>query len=326
MKRQKTTGFRPVLEALQDRTLPACLVSLNATGTTLTIIGDSTANVVRLEEDDGANILSVWCDGVPQTFASLPITRINIKLGHGDDELSYGLARNGRFNSTKDVRVTLSDGNDRASFNFSGLATAPPLQGTLKITLNAGLHADRLSASFGQTLDGKLTLNALMNDGNDTVGVGLSGTVTANGKVRVDVDGGAHKDRIRVECVDYGSIPDEFNDLDIASGGSVRINALGGSSKDVVLLTFGGELDGFFSLLADGGTEVDLVELREYVDAGSTGNLDAQVLGDTGNDALLLEATDNSGGAMTAISLLLDGGADTDTWTASPNVTVTNCP
>ncbi|HSQ54608.1 MAG TPA: hypothetical protein VLM40_02600, partial [Gemmata sp.] len=108
--RSMHTSFRSVglrLESLSDRVVPSCTWTQN--GTTLTITGDQTANVVDIV-DDGTT-LTVTCDG-----QNVPIngnvTDLKISLGSGNDQVTYTLQGALAANAVRNLDVHLGNGND----------------------------------------------------------------------------------------------------------------------------------------------------------------------------------------------------------------------
>src|SRR5262249_35983413 len=128
----------------------------------------------------------------------------------------------------------------------------------------------------------------------------------------------------------------------IAAGAKADLQVDGGAGNDTVTVSYAGKLDGKLTLNATGGPGDDTVAATVDLAAGSTGSLNARVIGDSpqtddhedddeddgggaggGNDPLPLNITGAT--AQVTIVALLDGGPGTDTCVATANVTVINC-
>jgi hypothetical protein len=81
MTAQPDRPFRPALEALEDRQLPA--VSAGLQGGILTVLGSGAGEVIRVSVAGGR----VGVSGVSRTFAARAVTRVVVDAGGGNDRV-----------------------------------------------------------------------------------------------------------------------------------------------------------------------------------------------------------------------------------------------
>lgn len=146
---------------------------------------------------------------------------------------------------------------------------------------------------------------------NDSVTYNLNGDLGLGATRIVRVNLGAGNDWLRVTA---------NADVDIGAGALLRLKLDGGDGTDFMYLFYRGELDGRLELVADGGAANDRVYADLRLDCGSTGSLDARVLGGLGDDYLDLLVREQCPLDPTAIDALISGGLGFDTCTRTANI------
>ena len=126
----------------------------------------------------------------------------------------------------------------------------------------------------------------------------------------VAVPGG--NDDFRVTCGTAG----------VPEGGKLNVTLKGGDGSDNLQCLAQGELHRALNLVLDGGDDVDTVSADIALDAGSTGDVNATVLGGNGDDTLALHISNPS---TATVQGLVDGGAGFDRVSKTSNVAATNC-
>src|SRR5262245_4232520 len=103
MSLHRTRSLRPLIEALEERSLLACSVLVRPADT-LTITCDG-ANDAVVINDDGAGGISGSATGFGVFAAG--ITNISADTGAGDDNVRYSLTGNLQANTTRHVDIGL---------------------------------------------------------------------------------------------------------------------------------------------------------------------------------------------------------------------------
>ncbi len=195
---QKKQSFRPQLEALEQRSLMACNVFLDANGA-LNIIGDAANDQVTVYDSGHGAVLGIASGHGPFSFAN--VHSIIIDTGGGDDVVNYQFiddihdpmhkvevnlrSGNDQFNCTfydywsggyRDVtpgslllmKVVGEEGNDRMFFDAGGGVDMD--HSTMKISFYGGLGDDILGMAYNGLNDhGGVSFFAYGNEGNDTI-------------------------------------------------------------------------------------------------------------------------------------------------------------
>src|SRR5262245_7135055 len=107
----------PRFDALEDRSCPAVVFALDATGTILTLTGDAQPNQVVIKQNDITDDLEVFGDGVTNHYASSKIQKIIVNLKDSRDVLSFQLKGGSDFKNAKTIEADLGKGNDQAAYN-----------------------------------------------------------------------------------------------------------------------------------------------------------------------------------------------------------------
>lgn len=247
----RSMRFVPRLEALNDRALPS--VTATEVGGVLTITGDQRANTIEVNDTGGSgtDAVTVTVDGQAlELNLSDPVTKIVVKAGGGQDDVSYNLT--GDF----------ADGTDR----------------TVEVWL--GNQNDTFTADLGGSIgaDSDVTLKVWGENGQDSLDVTGAGTTDApysvDGHLTVELRGGNGKDSI---TFDYTAL---FN-------GTVDVSAFGGNGKDYLrgVLTAEAGSAGTVNAKVAGCNGVDDLGLTVDGDGADGLTLDAVLKGGRGKDA-----------------------------------------
>jgi hypothetical protein len=245
--------------------------------------------------------------------------------------------------------LELLEGRDCPSF----IVTAIPH--TLLIVGDAGDNivqiTDKGNGTVTASVDGgaavtRSGINLILvqtRGGNDTVNYSLTGALTTPRVLTIDLgsftDTAANKNAV---TLDFGGneIDSYFAAAVVGTAGQDTVNTAnftgaikefaalavyGGGGADTINVAYQGTLTGALVLYLDGQGGDDNVSATVKLGSGSTGSLAAVVEGGDGNDTLTLQVQDNSPSTLTHFFALLDGGAGTDSCTATSNVKVINC-
>src|SRR5262245_54551858 len=101
--------FRPHLEPLSDRVVPAATVTQS--GGTLTVIGTSGADLVIISDNGGTGDRSVVVQTPGRIFRSHGTVRsIRVTTGDGNDRVTYSMEANMTARSTRKLFFDLGPG------------------------------------------------------------------------------------------------------------------------------------------------------------------------------------------------------------------------
>ena len=210
-KRVDHGRFRPQVETLAERVMPAVTATFSAAGAVLRVVGDALDNTVVVSRDAGGTILvnggAVAIQGGQPTVANTRMIMIN-GVG-GNDNLSLD-ETNGALPAAS---IFGGDGNDILT---GGSGTDFIDGGTGNDTAFLGAGDDTFVWNPG--------------DGSDTVeGQGGRDTLVFNGSDLPEIFGiSANGDRVRLSR-DLGNVTMDVNDVE-----EIDVNALGGADKVVV--------------------------------------------------------------------------------------------
>ncbi|HQR05924.1 MAG TPA: hypothetical protein PLN21_03825 [Gemmatales bacterium] len=240
------TNFKPTLDLLEDRTVPAVTLTFSANGYAV-FTGDSSKDWVKIDASlDGDRLLTAqWNgkNGVTKTAVldldETPIAGAVVNLKGGDDififrNLDDGFAVEQSFG----LWVDMGNGNDRVivaqNQNIEGEGTVATLniQGgsgrdninvqfagnllggaTLTGTIDGGAHDDNILVAQSGIVDGTVALNIFGSHGNDTIRSSFFATNPEDedffGSVRVNVDGGSGYNSLTLlASADEGAVVD----------------------------------------------------------------------------------------------------------------------
>lgn len=191
-----STGFHPVLEWLEDRTVPASIVYNGS----LTISGPI----------NGAILVQQVADGRFQVF---------------DNGVSHGL-----YNVTSNITINASNLNDTITVQLDGAASGKILPGTL--TINAANGNDTINIRGNGNLNDRIGGNLIINAGygNDQINIGTTAgkglTVAGNTEITGDLG---------VDTVNVGNATNATQLRGNTLLHSVQNFNLGGGSADALL-------------------------------------------------------------------------------------------
>ncbi len=219
--------FIPTLESLGDRVVPSATSMVSSDGTTLTIKGDASANVVDITDD--GTVLTITADGQSVNVPA-PVTNVVISLGNGNDTVNYTLTGDlggtGGTAVTRSFDISLGNGND----TFNGTLNGNVVNGSSLTMLVRGMNgSDNLSFSAPTTnVDAGSALSVTLGGGNgkDTLDTTFGGILL--GDLTASSSGGNGKDTVSQELT--------FNDTSGATGGSVDAEEFGGNAPDRLTL------------------------------------------------------------------------------------------
>src|SRR5262245_13311003 len=181
--------FRPSVEALPARDLPAASVTL--TGSTLTVTGTPRGDTVQITEL-GLNEVQVQVSSkTPRVYEG--VESIDVKTQGGKDRVSYSVQT--VVINNRSVNVDLGTGNDMFQMTWSGTQ----LGSSTTISVNAGNGNDNVSVTANGAVAAGQTLGLTMYGGRglDVMQFAYSGSL--NGHLGALADGGRENDAVSVQ-------------------------------------------------------------------------------------------------------------------------------
>src|SRR5262249_11669854 len=260
-------------------------------------------------------------------------------LNGGNDRLTYKLEGGAASYQTKDITVDLGSGNDVATFNFAdnGSGGTAQLNGRFpndrrSISVQGGIGSDQVDAVFGG-IDGTVPLHGNRGYGDDRVSAELKGSVQSYASLNIDMEDMNDlvlRDPLRPWITLATILPGGNDDFQVTADAGAVINRFadldvtlkGGDGNDNLQHQFQGETDGFLEVVMDGEGGADTVRAYITPATGSTGTVNATVLGGNGDDTLGLHIS-NPG--LAAVHGFIDGGTGFDHASKSLNVADRNC-
>lgn len=289
----RTLRQSPSLEPLENRWVPSVTVTQSINFARVSVNGDNLDNQVLVSLDDANDVLTIVADGTPYTFTSSQIRRLRIDLGDGDNELWMGLAAGSDMLFNKTTSIDTGICNDTVTLDFwQGINNSARLASNLlDISADTGKGTDELDADFAWKDGGTLSLFAKMGEDNDTATARMWGDVGNGTVVHFDLRGGSGNDTIGAWNT-YDNIDMAYGSIGVAANSTFSINMDGGPGRDLLSLTYSGEMDGNLVVYLRGGTGNDQIDAGSSnrhgirLQNGSTGSVDAEFHGDIGNDGL----------------------------------------
>ncbi len=272
------------LETLEDR---CCPTTISASNGVLTITGDDGPNHVSISQKDSGDGLTINYDSwtpqglktFSQSYFSSFCHAIVLDLKGGDDSVNYTLWSD--FLYAKSVWGFFGTGNDHFGF-YSGVGYSVPSPAHLKADLAIHLFMNQSSKAdvdlrFGQVDGAKLTVSALLGDGDDKFSAQLNGDLTGSADVAFTVLGGAGNDEMTITGGYYTpnlpGKPSTKVPMHVGAEAKLNINLQGGEGEDDLFLSIYTENDGQIRYHLDGGDGVDIVIPWISQTNGSTGQV-----------------------------------------------------
>jgi hypothetical protein len=195
---RKRVRFRPRVEVLEDRRVPALLNPIspngvNQTGSTLSIVCDHGPDHLEFK-DNGRGNIDLYVDGfLFNSFSG--VNTLNVNAGGGGDKVVYTLFDSMIIGQTRTVNVSLGDGKETFLANLSGRTLKSDLFGSAAASLTFNIHGNHKSSNIrfnaqNMTIQSRATLaeNVTGGHGTDTVHSVFSGRL--DGLLNLQLDGG----------------------------------------------------------------------------------------------------------------------------------------
>jgi hypothetical protein len=320
---------RPALESLEDRSVPAVLLSVldldvDGTADDIRIRGDAARNVVQVQ-DNGANSLTISIDAngdgdttdkgdmAPTAFNfNGDSVALDVALGLGNDVFNY--ATTGNYSaSTRLISVNLGAG--RNTFGFSTGSNDVLNASRISLDVVSSAATDTVSVDFDEVRKSDVTVSLALGKGADTATVDFD-RIDDGASVDVDVDLGGGLNALTMDIAEVG-----FGDQ-----GTVDVDVTGGVNRDTVTLNLhddvgNGVKNSLLSFEADLGAGNDVFKANlDY--SGSVFRVDDHaaasiaVKGGAGNDSLSVEGVGAAGTIRldpdSQLLIELAGGAGND--------------
>ncbi|MEX2139572.1 MAG: NosD domain-containing protein [Pirellulales bacterium] len=245
---------------------------------------------------------------------------LRVNLGEGNDSFTLDAPdgwQTAAIPRDPDIVVEAGGGNDSVTFRFGG-----PLTANLEIIANLGDGNDSflLDAQQGWQAAAIPEAPCLLveaGSGNDSVTFRFGGVVSASLEILADL--GVGNDEFLLDAQGgFSATPDPKNPQ---AGPSVQVT--GGAHNDKITLHLG-EVSGNFRVVVDGMEGNDHLAADLLFAEQGLGLIDVALFGGEDNDLLSLLAFGQTD-PQRPPRLLIDGGPDRDTATATANVEVVNC-
>jgi hypothetical protein len=316
---------RPGLESLEDRTVPAALITPPPPliGGALTITGSARGDTVKMTIDDLHDVVKVEAsDALGSTTGSCAASSVRsifINTNGGNDVVTCKLLSD--MTRARGVWMNLGNGSDRATLDF-GLHKSHAISADLSVWVDGQATAsdraanDTVRADFGDVNAARLSYTALMGGGNDSSVANLWGGLHGS-QAFFTMLGEGGDDYMRF-----------YNDNGSRAGSLLSVNLNGGAGHDTLSLFYDDNMVGRHFFTVDGGAGDDLIGVEIHARGGSTGSLSLDVRGGTGADQMRTRL--DVSGPLTIHRAVMDGGWDSDFDLAlpgtTPNVTLVRFP
>lgn len=289
-------SFRPQLEPLGERVLPAILAGTSGIDTsqlaasgTVTVRTDGQNDVVRVTDTGSSSA------GLSATFA----TRRFIRIGSGPTVIRDFLdARSSEVNQVladarvRHLRIEDSGGSqDRNDVSYVATSSIPRLTA---VTFVGSPGRDQFTANVNAGLNHAVPLRIVANGagGDDTLTANLAGNLWMFSSLVIDVQGGLGADTILVNASTAALHVNTFARLSVTASG--YLHGQDNNAQDLgnaVELRYRGDLDGGLDFDLHGSGGQDEVSAEMDFTSGSTGAVGvrndlrrAQVRGGGGDD------------------------------------------
>jgi hypothetical protein len=328
--------FRPAIEELETR---QCLsTTVGVVGNTLNIIGDNSADTVKVFFRDNVNDIEVMSNpatislptGQIRTvwqinhFSSTQVQNINVNLNGGDDNLTMQMGFDDDPSAVlfdpKNITINLGDGANEAMLLFGGLGLPNRVISTnLNVSVTSGAGADYVVAQFGEVQFGTVNYNAFLGGGDDEGDAGVWGNIDTGAALHINLQGQDGNDSLNTFDT-FNSSLGGYYQINIAPGALLDVNVSGGAGNDSLNTVYGGTVLGKLQIRQDGDAGNDNISGDLHLQPGSTGAVDAVFSGGDDRDSLRMEVY----GSASAQRTLIDGGAGWDYATSVGNVQIIN--
>jgi hypothetical protein len=145
------------------------------------------------------------------------------------------------------------------------------------------------------------------NAGNDRVAYNFTNDIGGFHYISASLGGG--KDSFKMNAT---------ADIDQPANSNLYVFAYGNAGDDTIALHQRGEVDGLEYLISDGGDGQDTLVTDVYLQAGSTGYLNAQAMGNMGDDTVSMLVRKQLAADPIFINAVASGGAGFDNITRTP--------
>lgn len=245
--------FIPRCEQLEDRLVPA--LTIRQVGTTLRIIGEDNLNDFIQINDAGTGTpgsIVVVANGQFK-FSNLPVTRIVVRTGAGNDVVTYQMIRQLAATNFRNIRVDVGDGHDTVTMNLAGTFFS---NSGMRIAARMGAGVDTFNLNAPSIIvqrNAVLAVDSFSGGGNDQTNINL--VTRVDGAVRIRARGEADHDRFETNG---GTAPGSTGFLSVRLDGGQGLDVMtpnlqAGSVFDAVRLHF----------VADGGGDFDVCTLAQ---------------------------------------------------------------
>jgi hypothetical protein len=293
---RRRTGFKPSLEALENRTCPSA--SIQILPGAMILHGDGAADQMTVVDDGHGGVTAsiVTPTGTVNASAS-GIRSIKYDVGAGNDTISFSLS--GQLTTALNLKVNLEQGNDQATLDFSqGIAGHSPAKTLLDADVDGDTGQDQVTTTFGAVSDAGVSYEACMGAGSSTAAVQFNGALTS-ANVALTVAGNTGSQKM---TVGFGAIQSSTVGL---------TEYLGNGTTSSSSVTFGGTISASHtSVKIDGGTASDTIGVTfGEIDGGTVKVTEWLGDGATTSDNLTFSGPLNG----TALSATVGGGQASDT-------------
>jgi len=213
--------FRPAVESLVERIVPT--LTITQRGTTVIVQGDDRNNAVIIKDSGGIQTGSVVIEADFQSLVTVgPVQTIKVFTGNGDDQVLYNLTDNLTGTFTRKVHIDLGAGTiDR----FRGDLEGGTLKGSgldLRVLGGLGIDQMQVDSSAGVNTSAGSSLKVNLNGGADADRISINYVGLVDGTSNFIADGGDWYDRIRMK-LEIGN-----------STGVVKAAGIGGNDNDFI--------------------------------------------------------------------------------------------
>lgn len=322
---RKHQTFRPVLEALESRLTPACTAV--KTGSLLTITGDNFRNVATIT--DAGTQITVTCENISNKVFT-GINDVVIRLGLGNDKLTYTISENALNGLTRTINAVLGPAGapgNTAIFNVGILNAA-----NLSLNVKGDVNDDFVTVGFNKIGGGsKVNLTESLFAGRDPSSVSYNGSITGAGtQVFAKLNLGTGNNKFTTNFGAGGIFLN--NDSWVLKETVIGSNVA--SDKDNIRAFLNGRVDSEFNydVILGAGNDTSTLGVAYNIGIGFIafgGRLHIGMNGGAGNDSLvvnhtLANGTVDTGGnfafvghAGSLLEVVLNGGAGNDQTTVN---------